>query len=442
MPSSTASDSSNGVFAALLLIVVALAAFYFLQKEKDKKGKGKASASFKKIDDSYETIEQVQDALRKAGLESSSMIVGIDLTSSNTWTGRNSFGGKCLHALSSKEMNPYEEVISIVGRTLLAFDDDGMIPAYGFGDSETTDKGVRPFGVCRGFVGVLQAYRDAIPSVRLAGPTSFAPLIRQALEIVKRERSYHILLIICDGQVSDPQRSGEALVEASNYPLSVICVGVGDGPWEVMEEFDDELPARKFDNFQVSLKRVFFPPSSSVSASLSNPLRSSVPPLPPSASLSSPAVRPLQQDQRAERAPPRRHLRPHRAAGAARPVPRDPALEAPVRMFCSALSIDGCVKQKAGQIKRSNEASSQHTAALPSLSFSLSLVVLFRRQRSRYSLVNDPLYFLFLSSFSFSFPLAPLPVAAVMPAATALPTTLPALLVMLAVLMEARPGAT
>jgi len=216
-------------------------------------GQSSESSTFHSIKDHYKTLEEVQDALRQAGLESSNLIVGIDYTKSNTWNGKKTFGGNSLHNLHPSRLNPYQEVIAIVGKTLEPFDDDKLIPVFGFGDVTTQDKKVFPFypdKVSFGFQEVLQRYNEITPSIQLSGPTSFAPLIRAAIDIVRQAQAYHILVIIADGQVDNVKETSDAIVEATNYPLSIVTIGVGDGPWELMEEFDDKLPRRRFDNFQ------------------------------------------------------------------------------------------------------------------------------------------------------------------------------------------------
>eukprot|EP00877_Chromochloris_zofingiensis_P001497 jgi/Chrzof1/11348/Cz05g33090.t1 len=224
------------------------------------------TSRFRAIADQFQSLEQVQDALRRQGLESSNLIVAVDFTKSNEWTGKHSFGGRSLHA-ATEQPNPYEEAISIIGRTLASFDDDQLIPCYGFGDVTTQDKSVFSFmpndDPCQGLDAVLWRYRDLAPRVKLAGPTSFAPAIHRAMNIVADSGGqYHILLLIADGQVtrssdlpphqSSPQEAATvaAIVAASKMPLSIVMVGVGDGPWTVMREFDDRLPQRDFDNFQ------------------------------------------------------------------------------------------------------------------------------------------------------------------------------------------------
>jgi len=182
----------------------------------------------------------------------------VDFTISNQSAGKRTFQGLSLHALNTGLVNPYQEVIEIMGKTLQVFDDDNLIPVYGFGDRVTGGTAVFPFksnviSPCKGFEEVLQEYEKVVSNVSLGSPTSFAPLIREAIKIVKEEDSYHILIIIADGQITPGECEAEttkAIIEASNYPLSIITVGVGDGPWDQMETYDDKLENRKFDNFQ------------------------------------------------------------------------------------------------------------------------------------------------------------------------------------------------
>lgn len=213
---------------------------------------------FHAIKDKFATVEEVSFAIKSAGLESSNLIIGVDFTASNEWQGRKSFGGRSLHHIynHTRRLNPYQRVVQIISKTLEPFDEDNLIPAFGFGDSSTKDHSVLSFNQdgspCKGLNDVLKQYSEVVRRVTLSGPTTFAPLINKAIEIVKQEKSYNILVIIADGQVVDEhdRSTREAIVEASNFPLSIIVVGVGDGPWDRMHEYDELLPQRRFDNFQ------------------------------------------------------------------------------------------------------------------------------------------------------------------------------------------------
>jgi hypothetical protein len=50
--------------------------------------------------------------------------------------GKSSFNGMSLHHIGDVQ-NPYEQAISIIGQTLSAFDEDNLIPCYGFGDGKS-----------------------------------------------------------------------------------------------------------------------------------------------------------------------------------------------------------------------------------------------------------------------------------------------------------------
>lgn len=250
------------------VVIIILVAVGFLVYASNK---GKSSSTFSTILDKYQTLDEVEQALRRAGLESCNLIVGIDFTKSNSWQGERTFGGRNLHDSPAGVMNPYQSVIDILGRTLANFDDDNLIPAYGFGDETTRDRSVFPLhegnSFCRGFEEVLARYVTAAATVKLAGPTSFAPLVQQAVRICQEHGGFHILVIIADGQVTNRRDTVRAIVEASHHPLAIIMVGVGDGPWEMMMEFDDELPQRRFDNFQFVpfddiMRRAEYPESS------------------------------------------------------------------------------------------------------------------------------------------------------------------------------------
>ncbi|XP_052251916.1 uncharacterized protein LOC127858722 isoform X2 [Dreissena polymorpha] len=205
--------------------------------------------TFRTILDRFSKLDDVRKAIEATGVRECGIIFGIDYSKSNETQGAKTFQGQCLHAVKGKH-NPYKEVICILGECIEELDDDGFIPVYGFGASGCDLFPLDKEKECKGFTEVLDAYERATSDVALGGATSMAPLIDKAVDIVKNTNKYHILVICSTGQLTCEKETVVAIVAASSYPLSIIVMGVGDGPWERMRHFDDQLPQRKFDNFQ------------------------------------------------------------------------------------------------------------------------------------------------------------------------------------------------
>ncbi|KAH9754652.1 protein BONZAI 3 [Citrus sinensis] len=175
-------------------------------------------------------------------------MVAVDFTASNG----NPRNPNSLHYIDpSGRLNSYQQAIMEIGEVIQFYDSDRRFPAWGFG-GKTFDGTVSHCfnlnGRAGGFEvdgveGIMAAYASALNNVSLAGPTLFGQVINTAARIAGQSLSfdrskYFVLLIITDGVLTDLQETKDALVRASDLPLSILIVGVGGADFTQMEILD------------------------------------------------------------------------------------------------------------------------------------------------------------------------------------------------------------
>ncbi|TKY60527.1 BONZAI 1 [Spatholobus suberectus] len=181
-------------------------------------------------------------------------MVAIDFTASNG----NPRLPDSLHYIDpSGRPNAYQRAILEVGEVLQYYDSDKRFPTWGFGarpiDGPVSHcfnlNGSSHYCEVEGIQGIMMAYTSALLNVSLAGPTLFGPVISNAALIASQSvanggRKYFVLLIITDGVVTDLQETKDALVKASDLPLSILIVGVGGADFKEMEVLDADKGER------------------------------------------------------------------------------------------------------------------------------------------------------------------------------------------------------
>lgn len=195
-----------------------------------------------------------------------SLIVAIDFTASNG----NPIYANSLHYNNPYEPNEYVKAISSIGSILADYDSDRNFPAYGFGAKLPPTMAVSHLFPLNGnpqnpevheISGILQVYQQALNSVTLYGPTIFTPVIQAASQIASVDTSqtsqkYFILLIITDGVINDMDETVDAIVRATNLPLSIVIVGVGGADFANMEILDADDKALRASNGEVAKRDI------------------------------------------------------------------------------------------------------------------------------------------------------------------------------------------
>ncbi|CUG93539.1 copine i-like protein, putative [Bodo saltans] len=178
------------------------------------------------------------------------MVAAVDFTASNG----DPKDLRSLHFYNPQQPNEYVRAMWSVGEILMDYDSDKNIPAFGFGammpDGQVSHHfhlNLEPNPYVQGMPGLLDAYQRAISTVKLYGPTNFAPTI-QATAVGARQAEvdhiYTILLIITDGEITDIDDTIDALVDADDVAMSIIIVGVGHGcDFAAMDQLDGDNAA-------------------------------------------------------------------------------------------------------------------------------------------------------------------------------------------------------
>ncbi|OVA04382.1 C2 calcium-dependent membrane targeting [Macleaya cordata] len=181
-------------------------------------------------------------------------MVAVDFTASN---GNPRFSDSLHYIDPSGRFNAYQQAIFEVGEVIQFYDYDKRFPAWGFGGKLTTGgvshcfnlNGNANMSEVEGVNGILAAYSSCLHNVALAGPTLFGPVVNAAAHIASQSLShnqnkYFVLLIITDGVLTDLQETKDALVRASDLPLSILIVGVGGADFKEMEILDADSGKR------------------------------------------------------------------------------------------------------------------------------------------------------------------------------------------------------
>ena len=178
--------------------------------------------------------------------------LNLDLSIAIDFTGSNGdpIYENSLHYISNGFINNYEKAMRESIKIISMYNKGNKYNVYGFGaqlNGEFKDvfniNGTDDENII-GIENIISKYKETINNVYFAGPTFFAPVIKEITRKVEinyvNNFNYNILLIISDGCIHDITETIDNIIEASKFPISFIIIGVGDDVTYDMKRLNGE----------------------------------------------------------------------------------------------------------------------------------------------------------------------------------------------------------
>eukprot|EP00835_Amoeboradix_gromovi_P006392 NODE_740_length_4671_cov_0.215879.p1 type:complete len:1078 gc:universal NODE_740_length_4671_cov_0.215879:4442-1209(-) len=167
--------------------------------------------------------------------------VGVDFT----WSNKTFLDKDSLHFIGQSKLTVYEQLMKNLGEVIFGYNNE--INALGFGSNRINgDCFVLSQNKISSINELLACYREVLRSTAMGGYTNFSPQLKRVGKLARQARGeYYIHFIITDGDMDDYKETREEIINCSNYGISVVVLGVGDGEFSKIKQLLDVNTRRK-----------------------------------------------------------------------------------------------------------------------------------------------------------------------------------------------------
>lgn len=186
--------------------------------------KSKKITKYHNLKKQINTYDQLINMLKENGLETFNLIIGLD----------------CSKRISNVKYNLCKQILTTINIVFSKFNNEENILLYGFNSHEIFSFLKSDFGeeLSSDIGTVIKTLDNFIlnqknmKNINNEKTCSLTHIINKAIDVIKRENTYYVLLLIGNNKLDQEVELLKTINEISNFPMIIIYVNLSQKAWE------------------------------------------------------------------------------------------------------------------------------------------------------------------------------------------------------------------